>query len=109
VIPAPTRSPLDEIASMSELNRRENQILDALPGRIVDEPNEDLDLPPRRFAGACQQCHRDHCQRIAKLVPKHRQELARSVYRRGKTGDWIKVKTTAGKALIGDRGKWNER
>jgi len=30
-------------------------------------------------------------------------------YRRGKTGDWIKVKTTAGKALVGDRGKWNER
>ena len=30
-------------------------------------------------------------------------------YRRGKTGDWIKVKTTAGKALVTDRGKWNER
>ena len=30
-------------------------------------------------------------------------------YRRGKTGDWVKVKTTAGKALVTDRGKWNER
>ncbi len=30
-------------------------------------------------------------------------------YRRGKTGDWIKVKTTVGKALVTDRGKWNER
>ena len=30
-------------------------------------------------------------------------------YRRGKTGDWIKVKTTAGKSLVTDRGKWNER
>lgn len=34
---------------------------------------------------------------------------ARSPYRKGRTGDWIKVKTTAGKALLGDRGKWNER
>ena len=30
-------------------------------------------------------------------------------YRRGKTGDWIKVKTTAGKSLVTDRGRWNER
>ena len=30
-------------------------------------------------------------------------------YRRGKTGDWVKVKTTAGKTLVTDRGKWNER
>jgi bifunctional non-homologous end joining protein LigD len=34
---------------------------------------------------------------------------ANAHYRRGKTGDWIKIKTTAGKALIEDRGKWNER
>lgn len=30
-------------------------------------------------------------------------------YRRGRTGDWIKIKTTAGRALIEERGKWNER
>ena len=30
-------------------------------------------------------------------------------YRRGKTGDWIKVKTTAGQSLIDDRGEWNRR
>ena len=34
---------------------------------------------------------------------------ANAPYRRGRTGDWIKVKTSAGKALVGDRGKWNER
>jgi ATP-dependent DNA ligase len=27
----------------------------------------------------------------------------------GRTGDWIKCKTTAGRALVEDRGKWNER
>ena len=30
-------------------------------------------------------------------------------YRRGRTGDWIKIKTAAGRALVEDRGKWNER
>ena len=30
-------------------------------------------------------------------------------YRRGRTGDWIEVKTTASKALATDRRKWNER
>ncbi len=34
---------------------------------------------------------------------------AMSPYRRGQTGDWIKIKTTAGRVLVENRGKWNER
>ena len=36
-------------------------------------------------------------------------KTALAPYRRGRTGDWIKLKTDAGKALVVDRGKWNER
>jgi ATP-dependent DNA ligase len=34
---------------------------------------------------------------------------ARSLYRRGRTGDWIKVKTAAGRAVVAQRRDWNER
>jgi bifunctional non-homologous end joining protein LigD len=34
---------------------------------------------------------------------------ARAPYRRGRTGDWIKVKTAAGRAVVAQRRDWNER
>ena len=34
---------------------------------------------------------------------------ADSTYRRGRTSDWIKIKTPAGKAVDEERAKWNER
>ena len=34
---------------------------------------------------------------------------ADSPYRRGRTNDWIKIKTGAGRAIDEERAKWNER
>jgi bifunctional non-homologous end joining protein LigD len=34
---------------------------------------------------------------------------ANAAYRRGRTGDWIKIKTGAGRAIDEERAKWNER
>jgi bifunctional non-homologous end joining protein LigD len=33
---------------------------------------------------------------------------ADSLYRRGRTSDWLKIKTPAGKAIDEERAKWNE-
>jgi ATP-dependent DNA ligase len=32
-----------------------------------------------------------------------------SPYRRGRSGDWVKIKTGAGRAIDEERAKWNER
>ena len=34
---------------------------------------------------------------------------ANAAYRRGRTGDWVKIKTGAGRAVDEERAKWNER
>lgn len=43
--------------------------------------------------------------RIEGIVAKR----AESPYRRGRTSDWLKIKTPAGKAIDAERAKWNER
>jgi bifunctional non-homologous end joining protein LigD len=43
--------------------------------------------------------------RVEGIVAKR----ADSPYRRGRTSDWVKIKTPAGKEIDAERAKWNER
>jgi bifunctional non-homologous end joining protein LigD len=80
------------------LLERKTRLKDALAGakriRYVEHIEDGLGL----FAAAEEAA-------LEGIVSK--KALAR--YRRGRTGDWIKIKTSAGRALVEDRGTWNER